>query len=71
MKCGCQVCTTLMEHVEKGEQSYCICPECLNKCRDCLGGKNKRFKFLDRQTAKNMRLHTEKLRDEKYAKQEK
>ncbi len=44
-----------MDHVEKGEQSYCICPECLYKCNDCMGGDNPRFTFLDRETVKKMK----------------
>ena len=64
MKCGCQMCGAFMDHVEKGEQSYCICPECQYKCKDCLGGENPRFNFLDRETAKRMKEDTQKLRGE-------
>lgn len=65
MKCGCEKCGAFTVHVEKGEDSYCVCPECLWECRDCLGGKNPRFSFMDRETAKAMREETEKLRNKK------
>ncbi|MGI6705028.1 MAG: hypothetical protein ACOX6S_01780 [Clostridia bacterium] len=37
MQCGCPECGTLMAQVVKGFDSYCQCPACLHKCRDCLG----------------------------------
>jgi len=37
MQCACPDCGRLMGKVEKGLDSYCQCPECLRKCRDCLG----------------------------------
>ena len=44
-----------MDHVEKGEASYCVCPKCLFQCKDCLGGENERFRFLDRETIRKMK----------------
>ena len=52
-----------MDHVEKGDESYCICPQCLHRCTDCLGGDNKRFNFLDRDTVKRMKEQTKKSRE--------
>jgi len=60
MKCGCEMCEAFMVHVEKGEDSYCLCPECGHQCRDCLGGDNPRFTFLDRDTVRRMKKETEK-----------
>lgn len=36
MRCSCQVCGTYMVH---SESSYfgCVCPECGQRCRQCLG----------------------------------
>ena len=59
MKCGCQECGAFMDHVEKGDRSYCICPECLFKCSDCLG-ENPKFTFLDRETVKRMKEEIKK-----------
>lgn len=63
MKCGCQECGALMDHVEKGDQSYCVCPLCLYKCTDCLGGDNPRFGFLDKDTVKSMKENTQMFLD--------
>lgn len=60
MKCGCERCGSFMDHVEKGEKSHCICPKCLRQCSDCLGGENKRFRFLDRETVKKMKENAKK-----------
>lgn len=65
MKCGCQECGAFMDHVEKGEQSYCVCPECLHKCKDCLGGENPRFSFMDREMAKRMKEDVQRLKSQK------
>jgi len=64
MKCGCKLCGTFMDHVEKGDKSYCICPECMDKCSDCLG-INPKFSFLDRETAKKMKENTQKAKNKK------
>ncbi len=58
-----------MVHVEKGEKSYCECPECGHKCNDCLGGNNPRFNFLDRDTVKRMKEETEQKRNKNTDKQ--
>lgn len=36
MRCMCRECGTYMVQAEDG-QLGCICPECFNRCRDCLG----------------------------------
>jgi len=50
-----------MDHVERGDESYCVCPLCLHRCSDCLGGDNPRFGFLDRDTIKSMKENAQKL----------
>ena len=36
MRCGCQVCGTYMAQSE-GIELGCVCPECGNRCKQCLG----------------------------------
>ena len=36
MRCACQVCDTYMVHSE-GLSLGCVCPNCGNRCRACLG----------------------------------
>ena len=36
MRCMCRNCGTYMVQAEDGRLG-CICPECFNRCRDCLG----------------------------------
>lgn len=36
MRCMCRECGTYMVQAEDGRLG-CICPECFNRCRDCLG----------------------------------
>ena len=36
MRCSCQVCGTYMAQSE-GLELGCVCPECLNRCKACLG----------------------------------
>ena len=36
MRCMCRECGTYMVQAEDGKLG-CICPECFNRCRDCLG----------------------------------
>ena len=36
MRCSCQVCGTYMVHSES-MQLGCICPECGQRCKQCLG----------------------------------
>ena len=36
MRCMCRECGTYMVQAEDGALG-CICPECFNRCRDCLG----------------------------------
>lgn len=36
MRCMCRECGTYMVQADDG-QLGCICPECFNRCRDCLG----------------------------------
>lgn len=36
MRCTCRNCGTYMVQAEDGKLG-CICPECFNRCRDCLG----------------------------------
>ncbi|MBN2879824.1 MAG: hypothetical protein JXN65_09370 [Clostridia bacterium] len=60
MKCGCEICGAFMVHVEKGEDSYCVCPECMHQCKDCMGGDNPRFAFLDRDTVRRMKKDADK-----------
>lgn len=35
MRCSCRVCGTYMIQREKGIESGCVCPECLNTCTLC------------------------------------
>ena len=37
MQCGCPQCGTFMGQVEKGLNSYCICPRCGYSCSACMG----------------------------------
>ncbi len=36
MRCMCRNCGTYMVQAEDSKLG-CICPECFNRCRDCLG----------------------------------
>jgi len=36
MRCSCRLCGTYMVQAES-EQLGCVCPECGNRCTDCLG----------------------------------
>lgn len=36
MRCMCRECGTYMVQADDS-QLGCICPECFNRCRDCLG----------------------------------
>ncbi|MBQ9007887.1 MAG: hypothetical protein IJ088_00970 [Clostridia bacterium] len=36
MRCSCRRCGTYMIQAE-GTNFGCVCPECLNRCRDCMG----------------------------------
>ena len=36
MRCSCQVCGTYMVHAESMGLG-CVCPECGQRCRQCLG----------------------------------
>ena len=36
MRCACKVCGSYMVHSESISLG-CVCPECLNRCKDCLG----------------------------------
>ena len=36
MRCACKVCGAYMVHSESISLG-CVCPECLNRCSDCLG----------------------------------
>ncbi|MBQ1894006.1 MAG: hypothetical protein II155_07875 [Clostridia bacterium] len=36
MRCMCRKCGTYMVQADDGKLG-CICPECFNRCRDCLG----------------------------------
>ena len=36
MRCACHVCGAYMVHSESISLG-CVCPECLNRCKDCLG----------------------------------
>ncbi len=36
MRCMCRSCGTYMVQAEDGKLG-CVCPECFNRCRDCLG----------------------------------
>lgn len=36
MRCACKICGTYMVHSESISLG-CVCPECLNRCSDCLG----------------------------------
>ena len=36
MRCSCRECGTYMIQAES-ERLGCVCPECGNRCRDCLG----------------------------------
>ena len=55
MICGCPECGALTTHVEKGEDSYCICQQCGWKCRDCMGGKNKKFRHISKDMLKDLK----------------
>ena len=35
MRCSCRVCGTYMVQREKGIESGCVCPQCLNTCTMC------------------------------------
>lgn len=35
MRCSCRVCGAYMVQREKGIESGCVCPECLNICTMC------------------------------------
>ena len=36
MRCMCRECGTYMVQAEDSKMG-CICPECFNRCTDCLG----------------------------------
>ena len=36
MRCMCRECGTYMVQADDASLG-CICPECFNRCRDCLG----------------------------------
>ena len=36
MRCSCRECGTYMVQAED-EVMGCVCPECFNRCTDCLG----------------------------------
>lgn len=36
MRCGCPACGAYMAHSE-GLELGCVCPECNNRCKLCLG----------------------------------
>lgn len=36
MRCMCRNCGTYMVQADDGKLG-CVCPECFNRCRDCLG----------------------------------
>lgn len=36
MRCMCRNCGTYMVQAEDGKMG-CVCPECFDRCRDCLG----------------------------------
>ncbi|MBR0135924.1 MAG: hypothetical protein IJM18_06960 [Clostridia bacterium] len=36
MRCMCRECGAYMVQAEDGKLG-CVCPECFNRCRDCLG----------------------------------
>jgi hypothetical protein len=60
MRCGCPECGTYTVHVEKGFESYCLCPDCGWVCRDCMGGKNKKENPLTPEQARILKhLHDE------------
>ncbi len=46
MICGCPVCGALTTHVERGIDSLCKCQQCDWTCKDCMGGKNIKFKHI-------------------------
>ena len=35
MRCSCRVCGAYMVQREKGIESGCVCPDCLNTCTMC------------------------------------
>ena len=37
MRCSCQRCGTYMVQEERGMESRCICPNCVNTCSACMG----------------------------------
>ena len=37
MRCSCSECGTYMVQQEKGAESCCICPQCLQTCNNCMG----------------------------------
>ena len=55
MQCGCRVCGQLTTHVEKGDESYCVCSNCGWKCTMCMGGENPSFNFIDREEVRRMK----------------
>lgn len=36
MRCSCRVCGVYMVQAEDDKMG-CVCPECFNRCTDCLG----------------------------------
>ncbi len=36
MRCSCRKCGTYMVQAEDGKLG-CVCPECFERCTDCLG----------------------------------
>lgn len=41
MRCSCRACGAYMAQSERGLESGCRCPECLNVCNDCMGTAQK------------------------------
>ncbi len=41
MRCSCRLCGAYMVQSERGLESGCRCPECLNTCNDCMGTAQK------------------------------
>ncbi|MDO4568644.1 MAG: hypothetical protein Q4B99_06785 [Clostridia bacterium] len=41
MRCSCKKCGTYMVQEERGLGGCCVCPECANRCRDCVSADEK------------------------------
>jgi hypothetical protein len=55
MRCSCKLCGVYMVQSERGLESGCRCPECLNICNDCMGTAQKPL------TAEDLRSREELL----------